>query len=384
MRVRSLHLVSLLLLLAGWQARAQNTNSYYSNIAWTTTYIAGQTTFTPIANASIQICNYPANAVPCTNLATLYLGPDPSTGTGPNPVTTDQFGNFAFWAVAGYYQYTLTNTLNQSAGPYTVVLGSGGGGGGGATFPSTPGIVYNVSTVAATTATSTQLVAALNSSPVSGTTLLSSLLPQATTGAFGIVKPDGTSITISSGVISAPNSGATIPNTSLVLKGGGSIGLSVAAIPSVDYVIPSGNVATATALAANPAVCGGGQAAAGILASGAPSSCVSVTVSTALIVASEESVASSTTPTFSTATRESTTVLSGNVTTFTLSAGAAGQEKTLTFCQNGTGGFTVTPPANVHGFMTVGITASKCSSQHFTYNSIQTAWLSDSSGVVNQ
>jgi hypothetical protein len=51
---------------------------------------------------------------------------------------------------------------------------------------------------------------------------------------------------------------------------------------------------------------------------------------------------------------------------------------------NGTGGFTVTPPANVHGFMTVGTTASKCNSQHFNYDSAQTAWLSDGPGVINE
>jgi hypothetical protein len=105
---------------------------------------------------------------------------------------------------------------------------------------------------------------------------------------------------------------------------------------------------------------------------------------TALLVASEESIASSATPTFSTAYRESTTVLTANITSFTLAAGTAGQEKTLTFCQNATGGYTVSPPSNVHGFFTVGTTLSKCSSQHFTYNSTQTAWLADSPGVINQ
>ena len=105
---------------------------------------------------------------------------------------------------------------------------------------------------------------------------------------------------------------------------------------------------------------------------------------TALLVASEEYVASSATPTFSINYRESTTLLTANITSFTLAAGTAGQEKTLTFCQNTTGGFTVTPPSNVRGFFTVGTTLSTCSSQHFTYNTTQTAWLADSPGVINQ
>jgi hypothetical protein len=34
--------------------------------------------------------------------------------------------------------------------------------------------------------------------------------------------------------------------------------------------------------------------------------------------------------------------------------------------------------------MTVGTTLSKCSSQHFNYDSAQTAWLSDGPGVINE
>lgn len=105
---------------------------------------------------------------------------------------------------------------------------------------------------------------------------------------------------------------------------------------------------------------------------------------TAAIVASEEVVPSSATPTFSISVRASSNLLTQNVTSFTLAAGAPGQEKTLTFCQNASGNFTVVPPVNVHGFMTVGVTLSKCSSQHLTYSSAQTAWLADSVGVINE
>ena len=101
-------------------------------------------------------------------------------------------------------------------------------------------------------------------------------------------------------------------------------------------------------------------------------------------VASSETVTYSATPTFSTTTRASIITLTGSVTSFTLAAGVDGQEKTLTFCQNATGGFTVTGPSNVHGFFTVSSTASKCSSQHFTYSVAQSAWLADSPGVTNE
>jgi hypothetical protein len=102
------------------------------------------------------------------------------------------------------------------------------------------------------------------------------------------------------------------------------------------------------------------------------------------IVSGSETVAFSATPTFSTATRASIITLSGNITSFTLAAGANGQEKTLEFCQNATGGYTVAGPSNVHGFFTVGTTANKCSSQHFTYAAAQSAWLADSQGVANE
>jgi hypothetical protein len=101
-------------------------------------------------------------------------------------------------------------------------------------------------------------------------------------------------------------------------------------------------------------------------------------------IASSETVTYSATPTFSIAKRASITTLTGSVTSFTLAAGADGQEKTLTFCQNATGGFTVAGPSNVHGLFTVGSTASKCSSQHFTYSVAQSAWLADSPGVTNE
>jgi hypothetical protein len=110
------------------------------------------------------------------------------------------------------------------------------------------------------------------------------------------------------------------------------------------------------------------------------------TTGSAATVVSSETVSFSATPTFSTSTRYSTITLTAAITSFTLASGTAGQEKTLTFCENGTGGYAVTAPSNVHGFMTIGstATASKCNSQHFNYDTVQSAWLSDGPGVVNE
>lgn len=111
---------------------------------------------------------------------------------------------------------------------------------------------------------------------------------------------------------------------------------------------------------------------------------VGCTAASGTTVASSETVTFSATPTFSTSFNVSYIVLTGNITSFTLGAGGDGQAKTLTFCQDATGSRTVTAPSNVHGFMTIGATASKCSSQHFNYSTAQTAWLADSAGVINE
>jgi hypothetical protein len=61
-------------------------------------------------------------------------------------------------------------------------------------------------------------------------------LPISTTGAFGAVKPDGTTITIASGVITAVATGS-IPSTTAMLKGNGSGGASAATL-GTDYYGP--------------------------------------------------------------------------------------------------------------------------------------------------
>jgi hypothetical protein len=110
------------------------------------------------------------------------------------------------------------------------------------------------------------------------------------------------------------------------------------------------------------------------------------TTGSAAEVASSETVTFSATPTFSTATRYSTITMTAAITSFTLAAGVAGQEKTLSFCENSTGGFAVTAPSNVHGFMNITstATASKCNSQHFNYDTNNSAWLADGPGIINE
>ncbi len=104
---------------------------------------------------------------------------------------------------------------------------------------------------------------------------------------------------------------------------------------------------------------------------------------TATIVASAEVVAFSATPTFSTSYNTSRIVLTGNITSFTLGAGSDGQSKTLCFKQ-GTGPYTVTAPANVHGFFAIGTTSGDWNCQSFNYDATDSIWLATSTGVINQ
>lgn len=98
---------------------------------------------------------------------------------------------------------------------------------------------------------------------------------------------------------------------------------------------------------------------------------------------SAEVVTFSATPTFSTALKTSRIVLTGNVTSFTLGAGADGQDKTLCFKQ-GAGPYTVAAPGNVHGFFPIGATSALWNCQSYNYNATDAIWLATSVGVINE
>lgn len=102
------------------------------------------------------------------------------------------------------------------------------------------------------------------------------------------------------------------------------------------------------------------------------------------IKSGESTVAFSATPTFVTTAQSNIVTLTGNVTSSTLAAGSAGQGLTLTACQDATGLHTFTWPTNVHGAGTVAVTASTCSSQHFTYSVVKAGWYADSTMVAGE
>lgn len=89
-----------------------------------------------VPNASIAWCNYPANAVPCTNFAPTYTTiasgitcpsntPIVLQGSNSCVATSDNFGNLGLYTTPGVYAYTLTAN-GVTSGPFIVTIGQGG------------------------------------------------------------------------------------------------------------------------------------------------------------------------------------------------------------------------------------------------------------------
>ena len=94
-----------------------------------------------------------------------------------------------------------------------------------------------------------------------------------------------------------------------------------------------------------------------------------VQVNNGAIASQLATVTFSTTPTFDASAGNTQKItLTGNVTSSTLSNARAGEELKFVVCQDSTGNRTFAWPANVKGGMTIGSTASKCSSQSFIFD----------------
>lgn len=90
----------------------------------------------------VTVCNFPANAVPCTNKATTFTNISQvfpcsnSTqivlaGTSTCVSNTDQQGNWGIWVAPGVtYSYTIS-VNGQNLGPFSFTAGGAGGGGSG-------------------------------------------------------------------------------------------------------------------------------------------------------------------------------------------------------------------------------------------------------------
>ena len=102
-----------------------------------------------LPGVTLNWCNYPANAAPCTNFASTYSSlalttPCPTNqpivlqGSSSCQGTSDNAGNLGVYTIAGTYSYTLTYGAT-TFGPFTVSVGGTGGGGGGGAVLETNG-----------------------------------------------------------------------------------------------------------------------------------------------------------------------------------------------------------------------------------------------------
>lgn len=94
-----------------------------------------------IGSVDLNWCNYPANAVPCTNFANTYPTISSSSpcstsaqivlqGSTTCVATSDSFGNLGVWTLPGTYAFTLTAN-GVTYGPFAVTIGNTSNVGGG-------------------------------------------------------------------------------------------------------------------------------------------------------------------------------------------------------------------------------------------------------------
>lgn len=104
------------------------------------------------------------------------------------------------------------------------------------------------------------------------------------------------------------------------------------------------------------------------------------------VITPPETVTFLATPTFSATAGMSRIVLTADVTSSTLAAGADGAEKRFQICQDATGLHLFAWPSNVKGGMTISPTASTCNWQTFTYSTASgyAFWYATSPGVIAQ
>lgn len=201
-----------------------------------------------------------------------------------------------------------------------------------------------------------------------GTTLGNSHIDDGVTTASTLTAHEGLAVNDGSGNAGAVSltQGTAVSNgtTAVTLTVPSSVTSYRIQLPGVQ---PSGSNTFLSCTAADPAVCSWAAASGGGSAT----------------VGSAEVVAFSATPTFSTAFNVSRIVLTGNITSFTMTGASDGQLKTLCFKQ-GAGPYTVSPPASVHGFFTIGTVNSDWNCQSFVWDNTDSIWQAVSTGTVNQ
>lgn len=208
------------------------------------------------------------------------------------------------------YQSLANNNMDQnpctfSGTLWTNIINGSGGGGGGSVIPATPNVLKGSGVVSIAVPAIPGVDYLLPTGSAAGLTNFP-IFNQSTTGQSGTALTLATAPTLCAtgsaptGVLAngnatgcAPVTTATIPATTSLLKGSGSLGVSIAAIANIDYLTPTGsaagltsfptfnqnttgNAATSTvtgALSSTPTVCASGFAPTGISANGNAISC---------------------------------------------------------------------------------------------------------------
>ena len=210
---------------------------------------------------------------------------------------------FAYHAFIKILTSGTITLLNYAASKDYFIVGSGGGGGGTVTAslgPLTAGlpVIGNGGTditVGTVTGTGTQFVT--SASPTIVTPTIASFTNAqhnhsnaAGGGVLVSTNLSDTATLIRTTTTLGGDTTGNLPNpvvvkingTSLaglatgILKNTTGTGVPSIAVSGTDYVVPAGNVATATALQAAPTICSSGQAAQGILASGNATGCQAI------------------------------------------------------------------------------------------------------------
>ena len=340
-----------------WQVSAPNVSAEIVGDGVSTHFLNGTGTFTA-----------PAGSGTVTSIATTApLGGGPITTTGTLTCTTCLVASspaVGILHVAGATQTATSSAVNLATADVTGLLPIANGG----TGTATPNLVAGANVTISGSWPNQTINAPAAGSGISGLTA-------------GVIPLAGspTTITSNSHIDDGVTTAATLTATEPIAITGATHGMSIpagtavaGAANTVIYAsdatsgfaeVNENNTGLARICTSANSVCTGGGGSA--------------------TVASAEVVSFSATPTFSTAFNVSRIVLTNNITSFTLAAGSDGQDKKLCFKQ-GAGPFTVVPPANVHGFFTIGTVNAEWNCQSFVYDNTDSIWLSTSPGTVNQ
>lgn len=290
----------------------------------------------PVGGALITVCASGATpGIPCSPTTNIFQD-QALTIPAANPIITDAYGNFGFWAAPGTYLYSITGSTVTPRGPYTIVLpcivGASCASAGGlpstaVTFSATPSFAASTNASYSMTLTGNITAITITGTPINGN-LLRFQFSQDATGGRTVIWPGNFQIPTTFAFKSFPNQ-----TNRMTFVYDGTNWQMLEDIPdgALDY----------------------------------------------------SAVAFSATPTFSNSRSAAFDfTLTGNVTasTFTTS-GRAGTQFTLNACENGTGGFTFAFPGNVsnpQGF-TFDTVANHCNRILYVWNG--TTWIGIGGGT---